>query len=371
MKISTTLFRRSLLSGMVGVLMFALVAAPASAQIQIKNDDVTINFGFGGQFWTDWLQDATAATAGNQGYSQSFELRRARFLLGGNFGPNISFFFDTDDPKLGLTPKNLSTGFIIQDAWLEHKVNNYFALTGGEMLLPSSRQNLQSPFSLYTLDFSAVSTISISALQESGFRDMGLQARGYFFNDHFQYRGGVFEGERDANGRDALHPALYLQYDFFSPEKEYAYTGTALGKRKILAFDVGGDKQSSYRSESANIASDTPVNGGDEAGLNLTYYHFDGRNKFTAIPDQNNFLGEFDYYIHQAKFQPFLKWETQRFVAAVNNTKDINRIGFGANYYVRAQNLKFTFQWLRAQPQNGSTIRPSNELTMQMQAFYF
>ena len=38
---------------------------------------------------------------------------------------------------------------------------------------------------------------------------------------------------------------------------------------------------------------------------------------------------------------------------------------------VRGQNLKFTFQWLRAQPQNGSLIRPSNELTMQMQAFYF
>src|ERR1035441_10724387 len=80
MKMSTTLLRRSLLSVMVCVLMLALVPAPASAQIQIKTDDVTIKFGFAGQFWTDWLQDATAATAGNQGYSQSFELRRARFL---------------------------------------------------------------------------------------------------------------------------------------------------------------------------------------------------------------------------------------------------------------------------------------------------
>ena len=368
---STTLLRRSLLSVMVCVLMLALVPAPASAQIQIKNDDVTIKFGFGGQFWTDWLQDATAATAGNQGYSQSFELRRARFIVGGNIGPKISFFFETDDPKLGLTPKNLSTGFIIQDAWMEYKVNNYFAISGGEMVMPSSRQNLQSPFSYYTLDISAVSIVNNSALQQSAWRDTGFQARGYFFKDRLQYRGGLFEGERDANGRNALRPALYLQYDFFSPEKEYTYAGTALGKRKILAIDVGGDKQSAYRSDSANIASDTPVNQGDEIGFNLQFLHFDGRNKFTTLPDQNNFFGEFDYYVHQAKLQPFVRWETQRFVAAVNNTRDINRVGFGANYYVRGQNLKFTFQCLRALPQNGSTIRPGNEFAIQMQAFYF
>ncbi len=368
---SNLLFRRSLLSAMACALMLAPVPAPASAQLQIKNEDVTIKFGFAGQFWADWLQDATAATAGNQGYQQNFELRRARILIGGNIGSNITFFVDTDDPKLGLTPKNLASGFILQDAYMEYKVNNYFQLAGGEMLMPSSRQNLQSPFSYYSLDVSAVSTVSNSALQQSGLRDMGFQARGYFFKDHLQYRGGIFEGERDPNGRNSLRPALYLQYDFFSPEKEYAYAGTALGKRKILAIDVAGEKQSSYRSESANIASDTPVNGTDEVGFNLQFLHFDGRQKFTAIPDQNNFLGEFDYYIHQAKVQPFFRWETQRFVAAVNNTKDINRVGFGANYYIRGQNLKFTFQCLRAQPQNGSPIRPSNEVTVQMQAFYF
>jgi len=40
-------------------------------------------------------------------------------------------------------------------------------------------------------------------------------------------------------------------------------------------------------------------------------------------------------------------------------------------YYIRGQNLKWTFQVLLAQPQNGSLIRPGNEFTLQMQAFYF
>lgn len=368
---SHSLFQRTLLSVMACVLMLALVPAPASAQLQIKNEDVTVKFGIAAQFWADWNQDATAPSAGTQGYSQNFYLRRARFLMGGNIGDNITFFFDTDDPKLGITPKNLSSGFVLQDAWMEYKVNKYFQLAGGEMLLPSSRQNLQSPFSYYTADVSAVSTVSNSALQQSALRDMGFQGRGYFFDDHLQYRGGVFEGERDSNGRNALREVLYLQYDVFDPEKEYAYAGTALGKRKILAFDVAGDKQSSYRSYSANIANDTPVRGGDEVGFNLQYFHFDGRQKFTAIPDQNNFLAEADYYVKKAKVQPFGRFETQRFVQEVNNTKDINRMGGGLNYYIRGQNLKFTFQCLRALPQNGSLIRPSNEFTIQMQAFYF
>jgi Phosphate-selective porin O and P len=366
-----TLLRRSLLSVPVCALMLALAPAPASAQLQIKNEDVTIKFGIQGQFWADWLQDATAPSAGSQGYQQNFYLRRARLMMGGNIGSNISFFFQTDDPKLGITPKNLSSGFVLQDAWIAYQPSKYIQITGGEMLIPNSRQGLQSTLSFYSADISGVSTVNNSVEQQSALRDMGFQARGYFFDDRLQYRGGVFEGERDANGRNSLRPALYLQYDFFDREKEYAYAGTALGKRKLLAVDVGGDKQSSYRSLSANIASDTPVNGGDEVGFNLNYFHFDGRQKFTALPDQNNFMGEAAYYIHKAKVQPFVRWETQRFVAAVNNTKDINRVGGGFNYYIRGQNLKWTFQMLRAQPQNGSLIRPSNEFTLQMQVFYF
>ena len=366
-----TFFQRTLLSVSGCAVLLALASAPAYAQLQIKNEDVTIKFGIQGQFWADWNQDATAASAGSQGYQQNFYLRRARLMMGGNIGDNITFFIQTDDPKLGITPKNLATGFVLQDAFMEYKVNPHFQIAGGEMLIPFSRQGLQSTLSFYSVDISSVSTVNNSALQQSALRDMGFQARGYFFKDHLQYRGGLFEGERDSNGRNSLREALYLQYDFFSPEKEYAYAGTALGKRKILAIDVGGDKQSSYRAYSANIANDTPVRGGDEVGFNLQYLHFDGRQKFTAVPDQNNFLAEAAYYVHKAKVQPFARFETQRFVAAVNNTKDINRWGGGLNYYIRGQNLKWTFQLLRALPQNGSPIRPSNEVTLQMQAFYF
>ena len=378
-----SLLSRTLSSVALCGLMLALVPAPVFAQLQIKSEDVTLKFGVQGQFWADYTQDATAASAGSQGYAQNFYLLRARLMMGGTIGDKISFFFQTDDPKLGLSPagtattKTLTTGnatspgFIIQDAFMEYKVDTHLQIAAGEMLVPISRQALQSTLSFYTLNISPVATVANAPTYESALRDIGFQARGYFFHDRLQYRGGIFAGARDANGRNAPRTALYLQYDFFSPEKEYAYAGTALGKRKILAIDVGGDKQSSYRSMTANIASDTPVRGGDEIGVNFQALHFDGRNKFTAIPDQNNYLLEGAYYFHKAKFQPFAKFETQDFVAASNGSKDINRFGLGGNYYLHGQNLKCTVQYLRALPQNGSTIRPSNEFTMQLQVFYF
>jgi hypothetical protein len=355
-------------SSVLTLALLALIAAPASGQLILKNEDVNIRFGVLGQFQGDWSQDSTA---GPRGYQQNFLIRRARLFVGGDLGKDVSFFFDTDDPNLGKMPKALNAGFILQDAFVTWKPTTVFQMEGGLMLVPSSRQALQSPASYYSMDVSSVSTVNNTATQSSVLRDAGFGARGYFFHDRLQYRMGLFSGERDANAHNSLRVAGYLQYDFFEPEKVYVYVGTALGKKKILAVDVGGDKQGAYRSYSANIAGNTPVRGGDEIGLNLQYLHFDGRDKFLTIPDQNNFLAEGAYYLHKVKIQPFGRFETQRFVTPANATKEISRAGGGANYYIHGQNLKWTLQYLRVLPQNGSPLRPSNQFTMQLQLFYF
>jgi hypothetical protein len=342
-------------------------ARPGAAQLQISSEDVSVKFGFLGQFRGDWTQDAT----GSQGYQQNLYMRRGRFMVGGQIGDRISFFFDTDDPNLGKTPKALNAGFLVQDVFVEWKVSREFQISGGEMFAPFSRQQMQSPTSYYSADISALACVSNSATGSSALRDMGFAARGYFFDDRLQYRAGVFQGQREANAHNALRTSGYVQYDFFDREKGYSYVGTALGKSRILALDAGVDKQSDYRAYSANLASDTPVHGGDEVGVNLQYFHFDGRRKFLNIPDQNNFLGEFTYYLHRAKVQPFGRIEAQSFVEEVARTNNIRRAGGGLHYYIRGQNLKWTAQYLRATPGSGSALRPANELTVQLQFFYF
>jgi hypothetical protein len=347
--------------------LLALAIAPASAQIVVKNEDVTFKFGIQGQMWADWTQDS----AGTQGYQQNFYFRRARIIMGGDIGKDISFFVETDDPKLGITPKNLSTGFILQDALLEWRPTSEFQLVGGLMIVPFSRNGLQSTLSYLTLDVSPISTVSNSATQSSALRDAGFEAKGFFFKDRLLYRIGEFSGQRDANGHNSMRTAGYVQYDFFTPEKGYLFAGTALGKQKILAVDAGFDVQSSYKAQSANIASALPVNNGDEIAAQFQFTHYNGHTKFPAIPNQKGFLFESGYYVHQAKLQPFLKYEAQTFADAANAAKDINRFGAGANYYIRGQNLKWTVQYLRALPQNTTSLKASNEFTMQLQLMYW
>jgi len=125
-----------------------LLNAPAQAQVQVKvNDDVFMRMGFQLQAWADEQQDATT-----RGYAQNLFIRRARFLLTGQVAPHVSLFFQTDNPNVGKVPKALGSGFILQDAWAEWRPNDYFGLTGGEFLVPLSRQALTS-----TSSFSAAS----------------------------------------------------------------------------------------------------------------------------------------------------------------------------------------------------------------------
>ena len=350
------------------LIVLGLVSAPARAQLTVKNEDVTIKFGVLGQMWGNWTQDSTSAVPG---YQQNIYLRRARVIMGGDIGKDISFFFETDDPNLGKTPKSLNTGFMLQDAFMEWRPSKVLQFTGGMMFVPFSRNQMQSPASYYSVDINPLTTVDNTSTQSAGLRDLGFGAKGFFLKDRLLYRLGVFQGARDANARNSLRTSAYLQYDFFDTETGYAYTGTALGKKKILAVDAGVEKQGSFRGYSANAAFDQPVNQGDEIGGQFQYFHYDGRQRFLAIPDQNDWFAEAAYYVHHAKAQPFFKFDHQSFVAAVNAARDLHRVGTGLNYYVRGQNLKWTLQYNRVLPQNGPSLKACNEVTMQLQLFYF
>jgi len=358
---------RSLSLGIGCVLMLTTASTPSPAQIVIKNEDVTFKLGVQGQLWGDWTQDSS----GSQGYQQNLYFRRARIILGGDVGKQISFFFETDNPKLGITPKSLGSGFILQDALIEWKPTKVLQFNGGLFIVPFARNGLQSTASYLTLDISPISTVSNAATQSSVLRDLGFQFKGFFANERLQYRIGAFDGQRDANAHNSLRTVGYLQYDFFDREKGYLFAGTGLGKAKILAIDAGFDRQGTYRGYSANTAAALPVNKGDEVDGQFQYIHYDGKTKFTTIPEQNDYLVEGGYYVHKAKIQPFTKYEAQAFVTAANASKDINRFGLGANYYIRGQNLKWTCQYLRASPRNSTTLKPSNEFTVQLQLFYY
>src|ERR1700693_3357717 len=190
-------------------LALALLPDPARAQVVVKvNDTVNFRLGFQLQAWADYNQDPIS-----EGYSQNFFLRRVRFLLAGNLAKNVSFFFQTDNGRLGNAPKDLAVGFLVQDAFGEWKVfgNDQFILDAGKMLVPFTRNALQSTSSHLALDGGTWTFLQDAGagngLQGDAGRDLGFQFKSYLAGDHLEIRAGVVDGVRaPANAGGAAPP---------------------------------------------------------------------------------------------------------------------------------------------------------------------
>jgi hypothetical protein len=341
-----------------------LLPAVANAQAIIKvNDDVWFRFGMQLQGWADWNQ------LQSNGYAENLYLRRDRFQVFGQMAPGVSFFFQTDDPNLGKAPKSLTAGFVVQDAWMEWKIADAFAIDGGKFIVPFSRNELTSTVSFLTLDLSPVSSVFSAPTGSDATRDTGFEVKGYLINGgHLEYRYAVFQGLRSTDSRNGFRNSAYLQYNFFDTERGYVYAGTNLGKKKIVNISAGYDGQSNYHAYSGDLFWNLPVGAGDELGGQVQWIHYDGNTFIKALPRQNDPLVELAYYIAAAKFQPFAKWEQQKFAADADKKNDITRWGLGFHYYVYGQNLKLSGQYLRIEPK--SPLKKTNEFTLAMQAFY-
>jgi hypothetical protein len=354
------------------VLLLLFLPTLAHAQVIMKlNDDVFFRIGAQLQLWADEAQDATTKQ-----YAQNLFIRRSRFLVTGSVAKNVTFFIQTDDPNLGKSPKALTAGFLVQDAWAEWKVSEEFAFSGGLFLVPLSRNELTSTTSFLTLDISPTSTVFATPTQTSGTRDTGFQAKGYLADGRLEYRVALTQGVRNAasTGRvasgNAFRHTVFLNYDFFEKERGYVYAGTNRGTKKVVAISSGYDGQKDYKSYTGSLFGTIPVNGKDEVAFLVQGNHYDGGKFITSLPHQSDYLGEFGYYLAPSKVQPFVKFEDQKFNPDSTPSKNQKRYAGGLNYYVMGQNLKFTGQLTHVKPQNGA-IHSTNEYTVQMQVWYY
>jgi Phosphate-selective porin O and P len=344
----------------------ALAPAAARAQAILRvNDDVWIRFGLQLNGQADWTQSAATG-----GYAQNFFLRRDRFLVTGSVAPGVTFFFQTDDVNLGKAPKSLAAGFVVQDAWMEWKLADAFALDAGQFIVPWSRNSLQGTLSYLTMDISPTSTIIINPNPADAARDTGVEAKGYLVDGgRLEYRLALTQGVRETGSRNAFRDTVYLQYDFFDTERGYVYHGTNLGKKKILALSTGYDGQRSYHAYNADVFTTIPVGAGDEIAGQVQWSHYDGESFLAAPARQNDYLAELAYFASALEAQPFAKLERQKFSAGDLQRANLWRWGAGMHYYVHGLNLKLSAQFLRVLPR--SPLRATDELTLAMQVWYF
>jgi hypothetical protein len=339
-------------------------AIPARAQILIKgDDDVNFKLGVLGQFQADTIDNPD-----DESNTNNLFVRRLRLMFGGQVAKNVSFFVETDTPNLGKTlpgGKNIQPSMILQDAYAEVRFADALMIDAGLMFVPFSRNALQSAATLLPIDYGTYTFSESAATQSTTGRDTGFQARGYLVGDRLEYRIGAFQGMRDAASDNAFRYTARVQYNVLEPESGFFYTGTYLGKKKILAVGAAFDKQSDFHAYDADAFFDYPVGPG-AVTAQVDYNRFDGGVTLATLPKQNDILFEGGYLIRALKLTPVVQIAHRNISAT--STGDENRVAAGANYWWAGHNVNVKGLYTRISP---TGLGAQNELTLQLQVFVF
>jgi hypothetical protein len=338
---------------------------PARAQAVIKvNEDVNLKFGVLGQFQADWLEDPVSDTT-----AQNLFIRRIRLIFGGQVAKHVTFFVETDSPNLGkvlASGKNITPSMIIQDAYGEFKVNDAFAIDGGLMFVPFSRNAIQSAATLLPIDYGAFTFTQSAPTQSSTGRDTGFQARGYVLKNRLEYRIGAFQGARNARSNNSLRYTGRVQYEFLESEGTgFFYTGTYLGKKKVLAVGGAFDKQGDFHAYDGDAFVDFPVGPGAVTGQ-VAYNRFKGGTPVVPLPKQNVVLVEAGYYINALRVTPVFQFTNRDIIDT--SVGDQRNWSIGANYWWAGHNANIKSAYGRLKPRG---LKAANEFTVQLQVFYF
>jgi len=357
-----TNFTRRIATCDIAALLIA--ALPASAQIVVNgDDDVNFKLGVLGQFQAD-----TISNPDPEGNTNNLFARRLRLLFGGQVAKNVTFFVETDAPNLGKTVssvKNIQPPMIVQDAYVEVRFADAFMVDAGLMFIPFSRNSLQSAGTLLAMDYGAYTFTDSAPTQSATGRDTGFQARGYLAGNRLEYRIGVFQGDRDSGSDNAFRYVGRVQYNALDTESGFFYTGTYLGKKKILAVGAAFDVQENYHAYDADAFFDHPLGPG-AVTAQFDYNRFDGGTTLTTLPKQNDVLFEAGYLIRALKLTPVVQIAHQDITD--QSLGGTTRTGAGANYWWAGHNANVKALYTRIAP---TALAKQNEFTVQLQVFLY
>jgi hypothetical protein len=346
-------------------LVFGAIEARAQAVIKV-NDEV--NFRFGGLLQTqaDWQEDAATGD-----YATNLFLRRVRVLFGGNFTKQISFFLETDNPNLGKAvgnTKSISSGLILQDAFVDYKPHKDVDLFAGLIIIPFCRNCMQSATNLFALEYWPYNCLQSAATTSVNGRDTGFMARGYLFDQRLELRLGAFQGLRQDNASSALRVAGRAQYSFGDPDVvQMFYAGTTFGAKNTIVAGAGFDHQEGYTAWAADFTVDRRLGPG-AVNFQTDVVHYDGGSFLKTLPEQTDLLVEGGYHFLGAKVSPFVQVSAQRFADEPFTANDQTRTVAGLAYYLKGHNanVKAGYLWVARREKDGL-----NGFTVQFQAFFY
>jgi hypothetical protein len=314
--------------------IFPAAAADHPWQITSADGDNSLAFGLLAQAQAERVRTTTGI-----GNSQDIFLRRVRLIFAGQLSKKFSFFVETDSPNLG---KGTSAGtkvderIYIQDAIFTYTFRPEFQIDAGMLLVALSHNAGQSAASLLPVDYGPYTFVASDATGSRVGRDYGVQARGYLFRKHFEYRAGVFQGSRatTSSGPGATNDFRYtgrVVWYPFEAETGFFYTGTTLGAKKILSIGAAFDHQMQYNERSIDIFYDQPIRKGNSITLQAGIARFDGGTTFPQLLRQNIWLLEAGCYNRRAKLGPFIQFTNRLY--SDPKTSDLKKYSGGIAYW--------------------------------------
>jgi hypothetical protein len=412
---------------------------PVVAQIgpahEIKLAENTwFRFGAQVQAWFKAAQDRQLQSDGSEGsYAFDFYCRRCRFFALGSVVKDVFFavlFESTNTGKADPAGVKNSTTPQLLDASGQVKFAQWFWLSGGQILMPLSRNGMQPTTTYVSIDNANIGTTPVLQTGNSYvLRDLGFQVSGWFADDHIEYRVGLWQGNRQAAvpnvqtaGHNGPRVIAMVSANLWDTETSFVNGGHYYGARKVLGvmgnFDtqvlrtnapamnlpftgttgVGADKNAYYGVSGAafiNYPLDGTPNpkGGDEIVGLVQYGYYDGGLRgsyadptnfgtYPLVLKQTNFLAEVGYYNHGLHFSIFSKYEVRKiseeYDLAFRQSAPIPSQWWaagGIKYYVAFPSnfMSFAIQYERVNNTDAPNDqqRGTNNITFQMQTLLY
>jgi hypothetical protein len=385
-------------------------------------------FGSQVQAWYKLAQDRTTIAGNPDGtYAQDYYCRRCRFFSTGSVVKDVYFNilfevanFGKADPVTGV--KNFNAPSIL-DAYAQVKFADWFWVSGGDILMPLTRNGTQPTTTYLSIDVANVSTTPVLQGNSNVLRDLGFQVNGFVLTNHLEYRVGVFQGSRQAAVTTGTPPVVVqtashnaprfvtmLSYNLWDTETGYVNGGHYYGSKKVLGvmgnFDYQilrkdsppspGVSKNPYWGISGAAFINYPLSGsanpkgGDEIVGLFQFGYYDGgfRQTPAGVPTdpgsypnvlkQTNYLAEAAYYNNSGRFSIFGKFEKRKisddYIAALRAASNQTWIAGGVKYYVAPFNLlNFGLQYERIINDDapGGQQTGTNNVTLQMQLLLY
>ena len=379
--------KRALLIGFLIMILAVPITSLAGMKMKIS-DDTQIDLGFRVQ--SQFI--ATNDNSGGDGESEEyFQVRRARFRLGGSVTEYVKFFMQTD---VGNKDSGVGQDMRVIDAMVNVHYKNVANFIMGEWMAPAGRQITTSSGGLMAIDRPNITNYNLTwgLNGKVGFntgpnfaqgdlaigndvavRDLGIT----FFNStsfsdtlHGKFYAGVYDGID--NTKDNLRFTARAQMNFFDPEPGYFNLSTYLGKKKTVGIGASYDYQKDFAFDDnkgwvdynwveVDGFVDYPLGPGAlTAELAYQNLDLDNAQALHASPTSgtaqnaketsgDGLYGQIGYYLEDYKVQPwfgFDYWKTD----ASTDIGSFSSYRFGATYFFKGHNanIKAGYEYFKA-----------------------